>query len=553
MFSQDKRYVIVFNGEIYNYQDLRSQLPDYHFSSSSDTEVLLAAYSRWGSSCLNKLNGIFAFAIWDNRLKKLFLARDHVGVKPLYYYLKNDQLIFSSEIKAILEHPVPRKLNQRAFSNYLRVKYTPEPDTLIQDINKLPPASFAEFEHGVLTIAKYWQPNINIDRTLSAKESAYKTGQIITTAIKRQMVSDRPLGIFLSGGIDSGIILHTAAQINPEINTFSAGLNFASKELNELYNTDLILARQSAVLRGTHHHEITISEDDVLNTFESCVWHMDEPVANAVIISTYALAKLAKKHVAVVLDGSGGDELFGGYPRYLWARRMQYFQKLPMQLRSVLANYWDGFKKLNTPSEIDRFALHMFQKNHQLEKVIHPSFYSDTGAHDFFGTFFSERFQAHSYVDKLMIHDFEKWLVDESLLRSDKMSMAHGLETRVPLLDREVIALAHQIPAHHKTGLFQTKKILRRSFKKALPDYVVKLKKHGFFSPAAKIMRQPKIKEMMNICLDENYHEPLKDLFIWDTVKPMLRDHQNAVRNYDNILWTIFTFQIWAKRFNVTL
>src|SRR3989344_4944123 len=340
MWNEDHTRAIVFNGEIYNFQELREELKTRGFSfvSDSDTEVILAAYDEYGEKCVEKLNGIFAFAIWDTKRKTLFLARDHVGVKPLYYYHQGGKFIFSSEIKAILEHPdVPRFLHREAFNHYLRVLYVPEPLTMFAGIHRLPPGSFAVFRAGQLTVHSYWKPTFGDYLKSSREEIATELRGRIAAAVKRQLVSDRPLGLYLSGGIDSSVVLWSMRQARDKVDTFSVGFDLAEHEQSEKFNADFFLARRTAEQFETNHHEVMLSPHDVVENMEKAVWHMDEPISNPTALSMFKIASFSKPHADVVLTGDGGDELFGGYPRFQTNRRMSVYHPFPGFFRRLAA------------------------------------------------------------------------------------------------------------------------------------------------------------------------------------------------------------------------
>src|SRR3989344_3466313 len=295
MKSFDEREVIVFNGEIYNFKDLKKELQGFYpFKSESDTEVILAAYRKWGEDCVKKFNGIFAFAIWDRMKREIFLARDHNGIKPLYYYLDGGKFIFSSEIKSILEHEVPRRLNREAFNHYLRVLYVPEPLTMFEGIYKFPQASRALFKDGKLFIEKYWsaEPGNYID--ISREHLEEELRNRLERAVKTQFISDRPLGLYLSGGIDSSVVLRNMAETHDSIDTFSIGFNLKESEQREKFNADFELAKRSAAFFGANHHEVLISPNEVWALFERAVWHMDEPISNPTAVAMLKLSEFSK-------------------------------------------------------------------------------------------------------------------------------------------------------------------------------------------------------------------------------------------------------------------
>ncbi|QQG46197.1 MAG: asparagine synthase (glutamine-hydrolyzing) [Candidatus Niyogibacteria bacterium] len=562
MKSFDEAEVMVFNGEIYNFKELKSELGgSYPFKSESDTEVILAAFRKWGPDCVKKFNGIFVFAIWDRAKREIFLARDHLGVKPLYYYIKDGKFIFSSEIKSILEHAISRRLNLEAFNHYLRVLYVPEPLTMFEDIYKFPQASRGFYKNGELKIEKYWE--IEPDNYLRASKARIgeELRNKIQQAVKSQLISDRPLGLYLSGGLDSSILLYNMAQERGKIDTFSVGFSLKEEEQKEKFNADFNLAKKTASFFGTNHNEVIIGPGEVWDFLERSVWQMDEPISNPTASAMLKLSGFAKNKVDVVLAGDGGDELFGGYERYRLSRIATLFQKIPGFLRAPF-NLNRKFKKLNTPAGVERFALFMFQKNDILKKVVSSDYFnrdvsksfferryfgqpSETSDSDF-KTVFSGNFE-----ETLMNVDRRTWLTDFALMLTDKMSMANGLETRVPFLDKNIVEFAARIPLQYKIDLFNTKKILKNAYRGRIPDYLLNQPKRGWFSPGAKWLRADEFRNRAEEALSPGYYPATKALFDWRDIKQILENHISGKEYNLNILWAILTFQLWAKRFNI--
>ncbi len=552
MESNDGLLQIVFNGEIYNFKDIKKELGDfYKFKTKSDTEVILASYKKWGKNCVKKFNGVFAFAIWDSQEKTLFLARDQIGVKPLYYYHSAGKFIFSSEIKAILEHNIERRLNIEAFNHYLRVLYVPEPFTMFQGINKLPPASFAILKDGNLSIEKYWRLENRKYLDLSYSEVKTQLENSVESSVKRQLVSDRPLGIYLSGGIDSSIVLDCVSRVRSNIDTFSVGFELDDKSEEEKFNHDFYLARQTSQNYKTNHNEVILSVVDVTENLEKAIWHLDEPIANPTILPMYKLAGFAKKKADVVLGGDGGDETFGGYDRYKLSLAASYFQKVPKVIRNrLLMN--ERIKKLNTPSDVSRFALFMFQKDDILKQTVSPEFLK-FNTQDFFDKKYFSGVKDLSFEDKLMNVDMQSWLVDESLMMTDKMSMSQALEARVPFLDRELVEFSYNVPLKYKISLFKTKIILKDAFSKRIPTFLLNQPKRGWFSPAAKWFRNKDFYEMSKDILSKAYCQETSEIFKYGNILNILEGHKNKTKYNLNILWSILVFQVWARKFNVKI
>lgn len=554
MESDDGRFVIVFNGEIYNFLDLRKKLEDsYHFKTKGDTEVILAAYKKWGKNCLNMLNGMFAFAIWDKIERSLFLARDPMGIKPLYYYWNDEKFIFSSEIKAILEHPIPRVLDRFAFSCYMKILYTPGPYTMFDGIKKLSPGSFAYLRDKKLTISSYVKSTDKFGGHNHCDKIVLS--QIISKAITGQLVSDRPLGIYLSGGMDSTTILDVVSKNTNKIKTFSVGFELDDIEQSEKFNKDMLLARKTAELYKTDHHEILVKKDEIIPLLEDAIYYLDEPISNATVVPMLKLAKYAKQSVAVVLGGDGGDELFGGYERYRLSLFSDYYQKIPLFIRTTL-NRFKIFSELNTKKGFNQFKLFMFQKESVLNKVLGSDYnnsqYNDS-IESFFKNYLFSTDEDFSGPELLMNADQKSWLIDESLMRSDKMSMAGGLEMRVPFLDLELVKYSKTISYKDKIGFTNTKKVLRKLMKGNIPDFIINQPKRGWFSPGSKWLRDPNIIEFTKDILEPDYYPIVADLFNWSEIRSMLDRHISKKAYYFNTIWSILIFQIWAKKYQIRL
>ncbi len=553
MTSTDGRYTIIFNGEIYNFRQLRNELADrYQFTTATDTEVILAAYSVWGAGAFAKLNGIFAFALWDAKEKRLLLVRDPVGVKPLYYCLRNSQLVFSSEIKAILEDTaVPRRLNPLALDLYLRLNYVPGPLSLFDGIEKLPPGAVLTWENQQVSLSNFTKKGTPILSLRPFDETAEELYRRVHESVASQLISDRPVGLYLSGGIDSSAILESMTAAQGRVETFSVGFELKESEQREKFNADFLLARKTARHFGTTHHEVLVSPSEILPLFEEALYHLDEPVSNATVIPMLKLARFAKERVAVILGGDGGDELFGGYERYRLSLLSSYFRRVPSVLRSGAEAFLPALRKLDTAPGIERFSRFHFLKEPIIQQVMTPEAYHVSVAREFFAErFFTEvrePFETH-----FMETDRRSWLVDESLLRSDKLSMASGLEARVPLLDLPLISYAESIPQSFKLSLWQTKRVLKRAFQDVLPTELFQQEKRGWFSPGAKWLRYPSIAAFAREAFTPSYAPATAELFNWKQVNALLDAHI-AGKYHLTILWSLLSLQIWARRFKVTL
>lgn len=547
MFSSDGNLVIVFNGEIYNFQELKQELTTYDFKSSSDTEVLLAGYEAWGVELFKKCNGMFALAIFDKRKNELVLARDRVGIKPLYYYLDNGAFIFSSEIKGILEHNIPRILNKEAFEEYFSLLYVPAPNTLFKDVCVFPAGSYGIVRDSQLKITSFTDKDsvLNVhERKIDAKTLAKE----IEGAVTRQLVSDRPLGIYLSGGIDSSVILDVVSRIRTNIETFSVGFDLENKQDQAKFNADFELARKTAAFYKTKHHEVLLSAGDFLRLFEKTVIALDQPIANATSIAQMKIAEFSKQNgVDVVLTGEGGDELFGGYERYRMAFVADWYQKvIPNAVRTYLASKNDFFRKLNL-SGVARYTQLMFQKESLLRRIMCSPLTESLQRRVALrcGNVLSRG------AEGLLLADETSWLVDEALMRGDKTSMSVGLEARVPYLDNEVVALAHRIPFGSKVSFFGTKRILKDAFRNRLPQFLFKQPKRGWFSPAAKWLRYEEVDAYAQDVLSSTYYSGTANLFNWQEISRIRENHKIGKEYNASIIIALLMFQVWAKQCNV--
>jgi len=555
IWNEDQSIGIVHNGEIYNFRELRKKLQEkgHRFYSQTDSEVILHLYEEKKEKCLPDLNGIFSFALYDRKEKELFLARDRIGIKPLYYYFDGKKLIFSSEIKAILSHSIPREIDSEALSHYFRIFFVPSPLTLFKGIYKLPPAHYLVYKNGNIAIYKYWDVE-DLPEIKSKEEAVEQIKFLLKDSVKRQLISERPLGIFLSGGIDSSSVLGIASQFIPQkVKTYSVGFDINIE--TEKFNRDFYLARQTSRYYGTDHHELLISGADARNNIEKVIWHMEEPIPNPIQIATFLLAKEAKKEVSVVLGGDGGDEIFGGYPRYYYSKLIDIYQLSPSFLRKNILPYFlervlnkkNLREKLNTPYGVERYLLFMGQKAEVISQVLNQEM-----QHGLTEDFLKKQYPEDKFRDPrkyLMYLDLLVWLTDESLIRSDKMTMAFGLEERVPILDHRLVELAFRIPTQYKVrGTKDNKWIFRKAMKEYLPSHLLGKEKRGWFPPAAKWLRAD-LKSFAYEVLSPSYAPGTKDYFEFSEIKRILDEHVSGKRYNLAIVWTLLTFQIWYKAF----
>ncbi|OGC80247.1 asparagine synthase (glutamine-hydrolyzing) [Candidatus Adlerbacteria bacterium RIFCSPLOWO2_01_FULL_51_16] len=548
MHDASGRYAIVFNGQIYNFKELREELAPYPFKTTGDTEVILAAYTRWGKECVEHFDGMFALALWDKEKKELFVARDHQGIKPFFYWQKEGKFIFSSEIAGLLVHPIPRRLNKKSFGLYLQLLYPPSPEGMIEGVMKLPAASRGYVRSGALTFERYWNAR-DTKRPLAAGEWRERVEKEIDESVKRQLISDRPVGVYLSGGIDSSVVLDSVCRVHKNVNTFSVGFELTEEEQKEKFNADFDLARRTAQLYGARHHEVLFSASDAVRIFPEAVAHLGEPIANPTILPMYALAQFARQTAVVVLGGDGGDELFGGYERYRRSLIASMYRRFtPSLLRRILASY-GPFRKLNTKGT-ERIALFMAQKKSTIQRAL-ASGVTLPPVEEVFAPYLSSG-SSQEFENEFMEVDRQTWLADESLAMTDTMTMSAGLEARVPLLGKKVVELAAQIPQSKKVSLGGTKLILKKAFAYRLPKYLFSQPKRGWFSPGAKWLRAEPFRSFAQEALTAEYYAPTAALFDWQEVQKMFLEHESGGYHL-HLLWAILTFQVWARHYRVEL
>lgn len=553
MFSADKTKVLVFNGEIYNFQSLRDELKKqgYQFHSDTDSEVILYAYEQYGRDCVKHFNGIFAFAIWDQKTQELFLARDQVGVKPLYYYWNPDEderFVFSSELKSLLVHNLKKKINTEALNIYFHMLYVPAPLTMLENIFKLEPGTWLVYKQGKVEKQKYW--HLEEGEFLSREQATQELSKLVHESVRLQMISDRPLGVFLSGGIDSTIITGIAQKISSQpLKTFSVAYDITGDK----FNADSSLAQKTSKYFGTDHHEYVVTGKYACENLEDVIYHMDEPVANATQIATYFLSKMTREHVVVTLGGDGGDELFGGYERYLLSRYISIYQSLPpfvkkgaLPFLQILQKKYPTLSKFYLEPGVNRYLSFMAQKEKDVSRIVKEQVFSSDAAKNFYSDhYFQDKFTDPEL--QFMIADISSWLPDESLLRSDKMSMAFGIEQRVPFLDSRLVELSTRIRTKDKIQGKNKKAILKDALKEYIPDYILEQPKRGWFSPTSQWMRTD-LKELSQSILRPEYADT-SEWIDFSNVAHMFDSHVNQKEYQMNLLWATITFQIWYRHF----
>lgn len=545
MHDERGRYHIVFNGEIYNYRELKEELKaHYTFKTESDTEVLLASYVVWGEKMLEKLEGIFALGIWDSEKRELLLVRDHMGVKPLYYTHKDGVLTFSSELQGILSHG--GTLDRTAVALFLEFQYVPSGRTFVEDVQKLPPGHLLRYRSGEIEIMCYFDHLHKKNTTSTA--SLYET---IDSAVHHQLISERPVGVFLSGGFDSSIVLHHTRLHTEKTKTFSIG--FDDVDEGGKYNADASLAEETARHYGTEHTTFRLKSADVANELEHIYQVLDEPVSTSTSVSQFFLNRWVRESgVVVALGGDGGDELFGGYTRHRAIMASLLFQKLPRFMQEGIGMVHKRGKKLQTPLYTPLHLELMATNDTAIQSILVNDLHTMQTAREFLDSKYTNIPKGMHPLEVYMRVDRHTWLADHSLTRSDRTSMIHGVEFRVPLLDISVVEYADGLPARVKSDPLVGKKIIRETYKNHLPPHLYTQPKRGWLSPGAKWLRDPAINEVVRAILSSEYYNGLDGLFDWKKVEGMLDAHCSRGQYAFHPLWSILILQIWARKHNIT-
>ena len=547
MTNEDGSIVTVFNGEIYNFAELREELSakGHCFKCHADTEVLVHGYEEYGESLVERLRGMFAFVIWDRNKKTLFGARDHFGIKPFYYgSLSDGSLIFGSEIKSFLEHPnFVKAVNRRALRPYLTFQYSVMEETFFEGVNKLLPAHcFTWNAEDGMKIRRYW----DVDFTEGEESFEHYRDELDATvreSVAAHRISDVRVGSFLSGGVDSSYI--TAALMPDE--TFSVG--FAFDKFNE---TDE--AGELSRLLGIKNYKKIIEADECFENFEDIQYHMDEPQSNPSSVPLYFLAKLAKEHVTVVLSGEGADEIYAGYEWYDETPMMRKYKKLPKPLRIAAASaarklpYFKGhdfiIKGSSRPEDYFIGQALVFPEKEALS-VLNDKYRDAPSVKEITAPIY-ERVKGKSELVKKQYLDLNLWLPGDILLKADKMSMASSLELRVPFLDKVVMKQAQEIPSRFKINEKNTKYVLREASHKTLPDEWANRTKKGFPVPIKYWLREDKY---YNIVKEYFMSDFAAEFFRRDAIMKLLDDHKNGKAQNQRKIWTVFTFLVWYKKF----
>lgn len=554
MVNEDGSLWITYNGEVYNYREIRAVLEakGYSFKSKTDTEVVLKGFEEWGVNCLEKFNGMFALAIWDEKHRRMVLARDRLGIKPLYYFLSPELFVFASEIKALLVHPhISIGVNDTAVFDYLHLKYVVAPNTMFKDILKLRPGHYMVIEQGHCTIRKFWDilSKAKDKRLYPFEYYKEKNEDLLKKSTRRRLVSDVPLGAFLSGGVDSSTIVNFFSQeVSEPVRTFSVGFG-QGRPVDEVDHARLVSRHLE-----TEHHELTILPDAV-NALSRIMYHLEEPLADPAIIPTFFLAEFSKRFVTVVLSGEGSDETNGGYDRYVVEIKLgiiELFRRLPRFGKDLMDRLFFNipqFRKL-------QFASQSVFNFLTISSIFNPAMGNSMLQEDFRSEFLEYR---HPYADLyedlgsldlkevLLLLDLQTLLPDDLLLKVDKMTMAHSLEARVPFLDHELVEFVLTIPIRSRVRRTETKAVLRSVSRSYLPPQICRRRQHGFHVPIEEWLKGD-LKDILLELLQPDKVERrgyIKGQF----VNTLVSEYLAGQRHLALPVWNLFMLELWFREF----
>ena len=573
MFTEDGRYGLVLNGEIYNYKAIRRELESQAvtFTTNSDTEVLLKAFREWNVAALDKLNGMFAFAVWDDVEKELTLVRDRAGIKPLYYAQVGNQFIFASEIKAILAGGVVRaEVDKQALDQYLTFLWTPDPHTLFKNIYKLPPAHYLKWKDGKITQHEWWDLSFeNIDDNRGEDYWRDKTLDTLASVVKMEMVSDVPLGSFLSGGVDSSSIVALMNEHSDgrRVSTYTVGIEQEDLKY-DIIPDDTVWAREVGKLFDTDYHE-TMLRPDVTDLLPKLVYHCDEPIADPAIITSYLISKAARETLTVLLSGVGGDEVFAGYPRQMAMKLASAFDPIPRFIRSPLMKAVESVLPGGMPGKFtaplrnakkfaksaamnfdDRYlGFGTYFTSEAKQRLYADELKTEVAAFDAYAQHrrYFEKVKNADPLNRLLYVDFKTFLPCLNLAYTDKTSMAANLEVRVPFLNVELVEMAAQMPPHLKLRGLKRKYILKRAAEKLLPRDIVWRKKAGFGAPIRSWLRGA-LKPMVDDLLSESRVKG-RGLFDAAEVRRIIETNLSGREDLNLQVFQLLVLELWMQEF----
>jgi asparagine synthase (glutamine-hydrolysing) len=562
MANEDGSCWIVFNGEIYNHHELREGLlaRGHVFKTRSDTEAILHLYEEKVERCVEDLRGMFPFAIWNERTQELFLARDRVGKKPLFYTQSGGQFIFASELKALLAHPaVGREVDPAALDDYLALQYVPAPRTIFKGVQKLPPAHTLTWRGGKVSLRRYWTLDYEPKTNISEADACDYVRELIDEAVRIRLESEVPLGFLLSGGIDSSAVVAFARRrFSGDLRTFSIGFEEAS-------HNELPYARTVARQFGTIHEELVVRPEATL-VIPKMVWHFDEPFADSSGLPSFYVAKMTRRHVTVALNGDGGDESFAGYTRYLGMPRVEAYRRIPRPLRAALgplaraghaalpflpllgAIDYLNERSLATPGRLYAYHMTIFHERERRRLLAAPLRQALDGRDaltELLDCF--ERPGLLAEVDRKMFTDVMTYLPGDLLVKMDRMCMAHGLEARSPLLDHKLMEAAARLPAELKFKGREQKYLLKKALEPILPREIMYRPKQGFAAPIGRWFRGELSAPLREVLLSDRARG--RGFFNAGEVGRLVSEHLSGRVDHHHRLWALLCFEVWCRTF----
>lgn len=550
LFNEDKSLVLMFNGEIYNYQTIRKELIEkgHIFTTKTDSEVLVHGYEEWGTELLKRLRGMFAFIIWNKNTKELFGARDFFGIKPFYFgKMKNksgETLMFGSEIKSFLDHPhFKKELNTEALENYLTFQYSALDESFFKNVYKLKPAHYFKYKNGNFITERYWEPKFNASNEKSLEEYTDEIEKVFDDSILAHKISDVEVGSFLSSGVDSSYV---AASANVD-KTFTVGFDYGEK-----YN-EISYAKELSEQIGVKNISKTITTEEFWDNFKKIQYHMDEPLADPSAVALYFVCNTASKHLKVALSGEGADELFGGYNIYKEPLDLTAYDKIPFIFRRIIgkiAEYLPQKRGINYivrrgKTLEERFIGNAYMFTERERKKLLKIKTDARKPKDIVAPIYA-KVEGKDPVTKMQYVDIHAWMIGDILLKADKMSMANSLEVRVPFLDKEIMKVAEQLPLEYRVNNENTKFAMRKAALRRLPPKWADKKKLGFPIPTREWIKEDKYFKLLESAFT---NDVAKSFFNTEILIKMLQNHKDLKEDNSRKLWTVYTFLVWYERF----
>lgn len=546
ILNEDKSKVLMFNGEIYNYQSIREELiqAGHIFTTKTDSEVLLHGFEEYGTELLNKLRGMFAFIIWDKNTKTLFGARDFFGIKPFYYTEMQGTLMFGSEIKSFVEHPhFKKELNERALEGYLSFQYSPGYETFFKGVYKLPPAHYFFYKDGKMDIQRYWIPEFNAEEDKSLEYWVDEIEKTFDNSVEAHKIADVEVGSFLSSGVDSSYVA-CSADVDK---TFTVGFDNGSK-----YN-EISYAKELSEMIPVKNYSKTITPEEFWDNFGKIQYHMDEPLADPSAVALYFVCNTASKYLKVVMSGEGADEIFGGYNIYKEPLAVPAYDKIPFPIRRVIGKVASHLPKKSGINFLIRRGQHLEDRfignaymftEAERKKLLKIK--TDAPSPAEVVKPFYDYVKDKDPVTKMQFVDLNAWMVGDILLKADKMSMANSLELRVPFLDKEIMALAQRIPMKYRVNNENTKYAMRKAALRRMPEKWAGKKKLGFPVPTRVWLKEDKY---YNIVKEKFTGEVAQKYFHTEQLVKLLDDHKNGKADNSRRVWTVYTFLVWYDQY----